>query len=125
MHELSIADAIARIAARHAGERRVAAVEVRIGHLRQVVPDSLEFAFALLVEGTPLEGADLRLEQVAPAGRCRACGTAAELEGLPLRCPACGGLDVALERGEELLVTAIELAAEEPLTTGGMAHGDH
>jgi hydrogenase nickel incorporation protein HypA/HybF len=125
MHEFSIASAVVDTAIRHAGERRVTVVSVRFGRLRQVVPDSLEFAFGLLVEGTPLEGAELRLEHVAPAGRCRACGTVAELEGLPLRCPACGGLDVALERGEELLVTAIELAAEEPLTTGGMAHGDH
>ena len=55
MHELSIADAIARIAARHAGERRVSAVEVCVGHLRQVVPDSLEFAFGLLVDALTME----------------------------------------------------------------------
>jgi hydrogenase nickel incorporation protein HypA/HybF len=125
MHELSVAAAIARIAARHAGERRVTAVEVRVGHLRQVVPDSLAFAFELLAEGTVLAGAELRLEAVAAAGRCRACGAWTEPDGLPLRCAACGGLDLALERGEELEVTAIELAAEQPLTTGGIAHGDH
>jgi hydrogenase nickel incorporation protein HypA/HybF len=86
MHELSVAAAIARIAARHAGGRRVTAVEVRVGHLRQVVPDSLTFAFELLAEGTVLEGAELRLEPVAPAGRCRACGATAEPEGFPLQC---------------------------------------
>ena len=43
MHELSIAEALVAIAARHAGDRQVVRVEVRLGHLRQVVPQALEF----------------------------------------------------------------------------------
>jgi hydrogenase nickel incorporation protein HypA/HybF len=38
MHELSIAASIADIAVRHARGRKVSRVEVRVGHLRQVVP---------------------------------------------------------------------------------------
>ncbi|MGZ8697918.1 MAG: hydrogenase/urease maturation nickel metallochaperone HypA, partial [Gaiellaceae bacterium] len=38
MHELSIAEAIVTIAEEHARGRRVAKVELKIGHLRQVVP---------------------------------------------------------------------------------------
>ena len=57
MHELSIADAIVRIACAHAGGRRIETVEVKVGHLRQVVPDSLAFAFTLVAEGTDAEGA--------------------------------------------------------------------
>ncbi len=41
MHELSIAEAIVDVATRHAAGRRVVRVEVKVGHLRQVVPDSL------------------------------------------------------------------------------------
>ena len=44
MHELSIADALLRIALRHAEGRRIASVEVQVGHLRQVMPDTLAFA---------------------------------------------------------------------------------
>ena len=43
MHELSIASAIVDTALRHAGERRVTRVDVQVGALRQVVPDSLAF----------------------------------------------------------------------------------
>ena len=75
MHELSIAGAMVEVALRHARGRRVAPVELRVGHLRQVVPSALEFAFELVAEGTPLEGAELRLEEVPAAGRCRSCGT--------------------------------------------------
>ena len=45
MHELSIAQAIVDVAARHAAGRRVERVQVRIGHLRQVVPSALAFSF--------------------------------------------------------------------------------
>jgi hydrogenase nickel incorporation protein HypA/HybF len=123
VHELSIAESVVRIAANHAAGRRVYAVDLKVGHLRQVVPSALEFAFELVAQGTPLEGAELRIEEVAAAGVCRACGVESALGGFPFRCTACGGLDLEVVRGEELLVDSLEL--EESLTsTGGMAYGD-
>jgi hydrogenase nickel incorporation protein HypA/HybF len=109
MHELSIADAIVRIATAHAGGRWIETVEVKVGHLRQVVPDALLFAFALVAEGTEAEGAELLLEEVPAAGVCRVCGQESELPGFPLACEACGSRDVELVRGEELLVDALTM----------------
>ena len=43
MHELSLCMAIARTATDHANGRPVDRVFVRIGHFRQVVPDTLQF----------------------------------------------------------------------------------
>ena len=51
MHELSIAEAVVAIVDRHAGGRTVRKVELKVGHLRQVVPDALTFAFELLTAG--------------------------------------------------------------------------
>jgi hydrogenase nickel incorporation protein HypA/HybF len=118
VHELSIAAAILEITTRNAGDSRVTAVRVRVGHLRQVVPSALEFAFELCAHGTPAEGAVLELEEVPAAVACRACGEAAELEGFPLACPACGGLEVDVIGGEELLVESLELDAELSRTGG-------
>ena len=123
MHELAIADALVGIAARHAGDRRVVRVEVRVGHLRQVVPQALEFAFGLVAEGTPVEGAELVMEIVPAAGACRTCGTQSELPGFPLLCAACGSADLELTQGEELLVDALELEEPETTAIGGVAHG--
>ena len=119
MHELSIADAIVAIASRHAAGRRVVKVEVKVGHLRQVVPDALTFAFQLTAQGTCVEGAELELEEVPAAGRCRACGRESELEAFPLRCAGCGGLDLELTAGEELLVDSLELDEDDALSTIG------
>ncbi len=109
MHELSIADALLEIALRHADGRRIEGVEVKVGHLRQVVPDALAFAFTLVAEGTEAEGAELLMEEVPAAGFCRGCGTESEWDAFPLACTACGGVDVELVRGEELLVDALTM----------------
>ena len=45
MHELSIAESVVRIALAHANGRPVAKVELKVGHLRQVVPAALAFAW--------------------------------------------------------------------------------
>ena len=123
MHELSIAQAVVAIVSRHAGGRTVHKVELRVGHLRQVVPDALEFAWQLLTEGTAMEGAELVIEAVPISGRCRDCQAETTMNDFPLRCGRCGGLDVELVTGEELLVDALELEENEAPTIGGMAHG--
>ena len=109
MHELSIADSVVRIASRHADGRRVTRVELRVGHLRQVVPDALEFAFGLVAEGTPVEGAELAMEEVPATVRCESCGAHTGLEAFPAQCRACGSLSVEVTGGDELLVDALEL----------------
>ena len=112
MHELSIAAAIADVARRHAGGRRVARVELKVGHLRQVVPRALTFAWELVGRDMVLEGSELLIEEMPARGRCRACGATGPLPGFPLACSACGGFDLEVVAGEELLVEALELDDE-------------
>ncbi len=115
MHELSIADALVRTALAHARGRPLVRVGVRVGHLRQVVPSALEFAFRLLADGTPADGAELELETVPARLRCRDCGVESTAVQFPLCCDACGTLRVDVIAGEELRVEWIEL--EEPSAT--------
>jgi hydrogenase nickel incorporation protein HypA/HybF len=95
------------ISRRHARGRRVTRLEVRVGHLRQVVPESLTFALELVAQGTELEGAELHIEHVPAAGTCRDCGSTVPLPDFPLMCSACGGLDLDITEGEELQVDSI------------------
>ena len=113
MHELAIAESVVQIAGRHAAGRRVTKVYLKVGHLRQVVPSALAFGFELLAEGTPLEGAELALEEVPVRGTCRECGAESHPESFPLQCKSCGALDLQITEGEELYVDSLELE-EQP-----------
>lgn len=126
MHELSIAESIVAVAEHHAAGRRVTRIELRVGHLRQVVPTALEFAFQLVAADTLLDGAELAIEDVPARGRCRACGTETTMSGFPLACSACGGLDLEVLAGEELLVDSLELEEmNEALATSGGGPDGH
>jgi hydrogenase nickel incorporation protein HypA/HybF len=117
MHELAIAESIVDIAVRHARGRAVSRVEVAVGHLRQVVPSALAFAFELVARGTPLEGAELVMNVVPAAGRCRTCGQQSVLDGFPLLCRTCGSADMAVTAGDELRVESLDVEEQE------VAHG--
>ena len=41
------------------------AIELRVGRERRVAAEGLDFAFALLTDGTALDGAKLEIEQVS------------------------------------------------------------
>jgi hydrogenase nickel incorporation protein HypA/HybF len=109
VHELSIASAIVATAERHASGNRVTAVRVRVGRLRQVVPDSLQFCFGMVARESVCEGASLELEIVPAVLRCTACEHEWEIEEPPFWCPLCASGDVAPVRGEELEVESIEI----------------
>jgi hydrogenase nickel incorporation protein HypA/HybF len=116
MHELSIASAVVATAVKHAGGRRVTLVSLRLGVLRQVVPDALAFAFGLCARETACEGARLEWEVVPLALRCDACDRTSEVRRPPLRCPRCGSAAVAVVSGEELEVESIEVEEEAACT---------
>lgn len=109
MHELSLSGAVVNTAVKHADGRRVSAVELRVGTLRQVVPDTLEFYFQFVARGTLCEGARLEVEVIDAALRCEACAREWDIETPAFRCPSCGGADVVVARGEEFEVESIDV----------------
>jgi hydrogenase nickel incorporation protein HypA/HybF len=113
LHELAIADSVVQIASRHADGRQVTKVYLKVGHLRQVVPSALAFSFELVAQGTPVEGAELEMEEVPVLGRCRECGVESRLESFPLQCGTCGGFELQILEGEELYVDSLELEEQE------------
>jgi hydrogenase nickel incorporation protein HypA/HybF len=77
MHELSITQAIldtALLYAEQAHAKTIRALDLRVGALSGIVPDSLRFYFDLINKGTLAEDARLEIELVPPRARCRACG---------------------------------------------------
>jgi hydrogenase nickel incorporation protein HypA/HybF len=111
MHELALAEAIVETVRRHAAGREVARVAVRIGHLRQVVPDALTFSWEMLTAGTVLAECRLEIDHVPAVIVCHECGTTATLDLPILMCPSCETANVALVSGEEFLVSTMDVAA--------------
>jgi len=113
MHELSLSTAIVNTAVKHAGGRKVSTVNLRVGKLRQVVPETLEFYFEFVARDTVCEGAQLEHEVVDARLRCRPCGSEWAIEIPAFRCPTCGRSDVEIAAGDEFQIESIEILEEE------------
>jgi len=118
MHELSVASAVLNTAVKHAEHRPVSLVSLRVGRLRQVVPDSLSFYFEIVARDTVCEGAELALTEIEVELRCSDCRHEWQPSIPAFRCPGCGSADVAVIAGEELEVEYIEIETREPACTG-------
>jgi hydrogenase nickel incorporation protein HypA/HybF len=113
VHELSVSQAVVDTVVKHAQGRPVTAVHLRIGGLRQVVPESLAFYFEFTARGTLCEGARLEQELVPVRLRCPPCQLDWNVELPVFRCPSCGGGEVEVASGNELEVESIEVETEE------------
>jgi hydrogenase nickel incorporation protein HypA/HybF len=114
MHELSLCQAMLETVERRAAGRRVHRVNVRIGQFRQVVPDSLQFAWELLTDGTDLAGSVLAIDHVPAVIECTGCGELTTLDWPAMACARCGGLDVRLIKGQELMIVSLDVAEGVP-----------
>jgi hydrogenase nickel incorporation protein HypA/HybF len=110
VHELSICGSIADIVTRHANGRPVRAVHVRVGQLRQIVPDTLVYCWSLVSADTPLAGSRMEVERIGIRLACHGCAAETDAADFPLACAGCGGVDVDIVAGEEFLITSLELA---------------
>lgn len=110
MHELSLCQAIAGVVKPHAAGRRVDVVRVQVGALRQVVPESLSFCWTLVREHEDMAEAELELELVPAEVACRGCGAQSQIASrFSVACPQCNSADVTVVRGEEFLVTSVDV----------------
>jgi hydrogenase nickel incorporation protein HypA/HybF len=109
VHELSLSSAIVNTVVKHAAGRPVTLVNLRVGRLRQVVPETLDFYFEFVARDTVCEGARLELELVAARLRCRSCDQDWEIELPAFRCPTCAAGDVVVVSGNEFEVESIEV----------------
>lgn len=99
---------------REQGVREVRVVGLRVGALRQVVPEVLSFCFAAASEGTSLQGAELRVEILPVSRECLNCGALREGDREAGSCPVCGAEASQIRGGLELELDYIEVNEDEP-----------
>lgn len=108
MHELGLCEAIVGAVEKRAGEREVARVRVQVGRLHHVHPDAFEQSFMMAAAGGVASEARAELVLLPVRARCGSCATEIEADEIPLACPTCGGVDMELTGGDELLLESIE-----------------
>lgn len=125
MHEIGIVtgilESVTRVA-RDAGASRICKVNLRIGTMREVVPEAMDLAWEVYCEDDPLtDGCELAVEEVRPQSACSACGATFSHDRFHLKCPVCGSADTRLLHGRELDIVSIEV--EHPDDSDGADGG--
>ncbi|HEY1332920.1 MAG TPA: hydrogenase maturation nickel metallochaperone HypA, partial [Myxococcaceae bacterium] len=110
MHEFGLCEGVLETVERRAAGRPVDAFRVRVGALHRVSEEAFDQAFEMVSAGSVAEGADVELFVVPVSIRCRGCGHASETDDPFGACPACGGTDLEMEGGDELILEWIRIA---------------
>jgi len=117
MHEMGIAMQIVEIAIASVPadlkNAQVKRVNIKVGKLAAVVPESLQFCFQIAVRDTPLCDAELNIEEIPLRIRCTDCHVEWVAQEPVFLCRKCNGKSVKMLSGRELDITSIEVEDEQ------------
>lgn len=118
MHEMGIAMQIVEIATSAIPDKladvRVERINLKLGKLSSVVPESLNFCLEVVTRDTPLAGAKIHIEEIPVVAKCRDCGFEWTLSKPIFTCQMCESACVDIIAGRELEITSIEVADQAP-----------
>lgn len=118
MHEMGVAMQIAKIATASIPadmqQARVERVNLKVGKLSAIVPESLRFCFQIVVQDTLLEGAELAIQEIPVVARCNDCRNEWTIHNPVFTCKKCNSGAIELLSGRELDIDSIEIADETP-----------
>jgi len=116
MHEMGIAMQIVEIATASIPDEinntEVKKVNLNIGKLAAVVPESLRFCFGIAAQDTVLAGAELVISEIQVVARCRDCQHEWTITGPAFACEKCQSASIEILSGRELNIESIEIADE-------------
>lgn len=114
LHEMGLAMQIIEIATASIPDDmknvRVERVNLKVGKLAAVVPDSLRFCFDIIAKDTPLKGAELVIEEIDVVARCNDCQTKWTITEPVFSCKKCKSGSIEILSGRELDIDSIEIA---------------
>ncbi len=128
MHDVTAAQRIATTvlqAAREQGAERVERIDLALGAMTMLDPESLAFWLEQILRGTVAEGAEVEVEQLPLRVRCKDCAWEGEVEVpddpiyhlMPFapKCAVCGSDEIEVLGGDACVVRRIRVtgAAED------------
>lgn len=112
MHEMSLAEGIRTTVMEQAqahGFARVTRLRLEIGRFAGVEKPALEFAFDVVMRGSPAEGADLQVIDLPGRALCYDCVAEVEIDDRLDPCPRCGGGKLMPQGGDEMRIKDMEV----------------
>lgn len=112
MHEMSLAEGIRTIVQEQARQHcfaRVTRLRLEIGRFAGVEKPALEFAFDVVMRGSPAEGATLEMIDLPGQALCYDCLQAVQIDDRLAPCPLCGGGRLMPEGGSEMRIRDMEV----------------
>lgn len=117
MHELSLATSVVDYAQKVAGENglsKICELHLEVGDMTHIDPWQLRYCISMVMKGTAVEGAKIRIKRRKVSLKCKACGRVSSLKlvksigDFELKCPRCGSQEVEIDKGRELTLTRIK-----------------
>jgi hydrogenase nickel incorporation protein HypA/HybF len=110
MHEFSIAQTILETVEENRDrlqKHNVDELELEIGKLSGIEIDALKFALKQLVNQENIFVKKINVHEIEPEGFCKTCNKAFKPEMYMSYCTLCGGFDVTIDKGRELIIKSI------------------
>jgi hydrogenase nickel incorporation protein HypA/HybF len=110
MHELSLAMETIELATREAEKTGVSLIReivIEVGCLSGVEADAFEFALELMVKGSVLENAIIRLIRTPGHGKCTACNLQFIMRQRLDTCPECSSFPSEIRGGENFMLLSM------------------
>ena len=110
MHELSVVFKVVKTVEKIAIEQQLTKIDtliLQIGELSSMIPKYIEQCYPAAVDGTLLEGTELKIEIIQGNGTCKKCNKVFNIiknEGI---CPECGCERWVLLCGKEFMIKEI------------------
>ena len=111
MHELKIIQDIFPVIEKVAGDnhlKSITKVILGVGEQRQVKNEFLQFAFDTLAKNSVAEGAELVINLIPVTVLCNSCQKKFEICDNIYVCPGCGGIDLDVLTGKEIVLESVD-----------------
>ncbi|GAB1266459.1 hydrogenase maturation nickel metallochaperone HypA [Aurantivibrio infirmus] len=115
MHEASLAEELIEIinaTARREHFKHVKKVELEIGELSCVDPESLRFAIEALIYDSVLDLATINISQIPGRLQCLHCKKEFEGNSVHTACPYCQQFGTRIVGGDDMQLTELEIYEE-------------
>lgn len=112
MHELPVTQSILNISLEEAKKnnaKRINSINIKIGKLTGLVPESINYYFAIISKDTIANEANIVIEKLPLMIKCKDCLSEYEIDINNFLCKQCKSENIKIIGGKEFYVDSIEI----------------